>query len=113
MSEISHDRYREYLCRLELAAGHGKFGPVAPRKEPKEDDEGGGDGSSEYNPWNRAHPLLGNAAQFSGDYDLKIQSPMKILKRKNNCNIAMKPSLIKNFKLKSTLARRRCLDNTN
>lgn len=73
MSDKNHDRYREYLCRLELGAGHRKFGPIAPRKEPKEDDEGGGDGSSEFNPWNRAHPLLGAAAQFSGDY--KLENP--------------------------------------
>ena len=36
--------HNEYLCRLELGAGHRKYGKVAPRKEEKEDEGGSGMG---------------------------------------------------------------------
>lgn len=58
--------HNEYLCRLELGAGHRKFGIVAPRKEPDDDDEGGGSGTDGFE-IPRTHPLLGAAAQFSGE----------------------------------------------
>lgn len=56
--------YNEYLCRLELGAGHRKFGRVSPRKEPDGDAEGSGTDGFEIP---RTHPLLGAAAQFSGE----------------------------------------------
>ena len=59
--------HNEYLCRLELGAGHRKFGIVAPRKETKEEDEGGS-GSEGFTP-PKSHPLLGAAVQFSGEFE--------------------------------------------
>lgn len=58
--------HNEYLCRLELGAGHRKFGKVAPRKEEKEDEGGSGNGGFEIP---KTHPLLGAAAQFSGEFE--------------------------------------------
>lgn len=55
-----------YLCQVELAAGHRKFGKVNPRKEPKDEEESGGNEGFEP-PKN--HPLLGAAAQFSGEFE--------------------------------------------
>lgn len=63
------DKHKEYLCRLTLAEGHRKFGMVAPRKEPKDDNDEGGTGGSELNPLGRPHPLLNQAAQFAGEYN--------------------------------------------
>lgn len=56
--------HKEYLTRLEIVAGHRRFGLVAHPKEVKEDDEGG-TGAAGFLP---SHPLLGDAAQFQGDH---------------------------------------------
>lgn len=64
--------HKEYLLRLELAAGHRKFGLVAPRKEPDDEDGGeSGTGTSglDVPEGALAHPLLAEAAQFSGEYN--------------------------------------------
>jgi hypothetical protein len=68
---MSEAKRTEYLCRLEIGAGHRKFGPIAPRKEPKDDDDGGSGSSELLPPSGRPHPLLGEAAQFSGDFNLE------------------------------------------
>jgi hypothetical protein len=65
------NRKQEYLTRLALAEGHRKFGLVAARKEPKDDDGGdSGTGAAGLHPpdFIRPHPLLGGAAQFGGEF---------------------------------------------
>jgi hypothetical protein len=64
-------KQQEYLTRLEIAAGHRHFGPLSPRKEPKEEDDDGGTGSAGLFPDQKQHPLFADAAQFSGDYDIE------------------------------------------
>lgn len=63
--------HKEYLLRLELAAGHRKFGLVSPRKEPN-DEDGGESGTGDAGlgiDHAKPHPLLADAAQFSGEYN--------------------------------------------
>lgn len=72
MATTDHNKQLEYLTRLALAQGHRRFGVVAARKEPKDDDDGG-EGSSGFEP-PPGHPLLGAAAQFSGEF--KDESPI-------------------------------------
>ena len=69
---MAYNAFNNYLCQTALADGHKRFGPVDPRKE--EDD---GDGTRGYQPEGNAippHPLLAQAAQFSGDD--KLETPV-------------------------------------
>ena len=66
MATTEQNKQLEYLTRLALAEGHRRFGLVAARKEPKDEDDSG-DGSSGLEPPPN-HPLLGAAAQFSGEF---------------------------------------------
>lgn len=65
MSAPDEKKYHDYLARVAIAAGHRQFGLVQPPKDPNDDE--GGSGESGYQP-PPGHPLLGAAAQFSGDY---------------------------------------------
>ena len=66
---MEYNAFNNYLCQTALADGHKRFGSVDPRKE---DDDGDG-GSGEGNPI-PPHPLLAQAAQFSGDD--KLETPV-------------------------------------
>lgn len=71
--------YNEYQCRIEIGAGHRKFGPIAPRKELKDDE--GGAGSAGFVP--PTHPILGSAVQFSGDFDHETANIPESVEGKN------------------------------
>jgi hypothetical protein len=65
-------KQQEYLTRLEIATGHRIFGPLSPRKQPKEKDEDeGGAGTAGLLADQKQHPLFADAAQFSGDLDIE------------------------------------------
>jgi len=59
------DKEKAYLCQTLLGHGHAKFGVVAERKQP--DDEDGGEGGSDLRMDQlRAHPLLSKTQMFDG-----------------------------------------------
>jgi len=71
---MSYSALQNYQCQTALGKGHKRFGPVDARVE---DDDDGGDGTRGYQPEGNAippHPLLAQAAQFSGDD--KLETPV-------------------------------------
>lgn len=70
MATIDDKKYMEYMTRLQIAKGHRQYGIVPQSKNP--DDDEGGSGTEGFQP-PPGHPLLGPAAQFSGDF--KLENP--------------------------------------